>query len=245
MFAQLIKHLPRLFSDHAPVLLTLTTFVSNKKKVFQFDNFWLEYIGCHYAVTEAWNFSPHSNTMNAFSRLISHARSIIISWKNWDLNSIETNINRLEKEILETEALETMNDTDSNSSIILYPLYNKLVALQRQNSFKWAQWARLMWVQSGDQNTSFFHNIICIRNHQNTISFITDSNGTCFTDHNDIEKVFCDFFTNLWTEPSDNSISDVFQALLYSLPSISPEDGGFWLRKFPKKKFFMLFSPFL
>lgn len=84
-----------------------------------------------------------------------------------------------------------------------------------------------MWVQSGDQNTSFFHNIICIRNHQNTISFITDSNGTCFTDHNDIEKVFCDFFTNLWTEPSDNSISDVFQALLYSLPSISPEDGGF------------------
>lgn len=74
----LIKNLPRIFSDHAPLLLTLTHRISLKKKVFRFDNFWLDYIGCHDAVREAWNFKPHSNPMHAFSYLISRARSKII-----------------------------------------------------------------------------------------------------------------------------------------------------------------------
>ncbi|XP_039132268.1 uncharacterized protein LOC120269046 [Dioscorea cayenensis subsp. rotundata] len=36
-----IKHLSRLYSDHAPLILTLTPRFPFKKKVFRFDNYWL------------------------------------------------------------------------------------------------------------------------------------------------------------------------------------------------------------
>lgn len=111
-----IKHLPCLFFDQAPLLLTLTPHIIWNKKVFRFDNFWLEYIGCHYALRNAWNFIPHSNPMHAFTHFISHAKSNLISWKKRSLNSIESNINRLDLEILKAEAHEFMNGNINNSS---------------------------------------------------------------------------------------------------------------------------------
>lgn len=95
-----------------------------------------------------------------------------------------------------------------------------------------------MWVQCGDQNTSFFHNSILLHNHHSSISLITNSNGNCFTDNKDIEKVFCDFFLNLWTVSSDNSVLDVFQALSNDLPLLSPDDCDHFVSKVSKKEVF-------
>lgn len=216
-----IKHLPRLFSDHAPLLLTLSPRIFNRKKIFRFDNFWLDYIDCHSAVRHAWNFLPHSNPMHAFSHLISRTRAKLISWKKIGLCPIDASINNLELEILEAEARDQLNGSIDNSSDNLYSLYNKLAALHRQNYSKWAQRARLLWVHCGDLNTNFFHNSIRIRNHHNSISLINDPNGVCFTDRMDIDKIFCDFFSNLWTDSSNNTIVDIFHALPNDLPLVS------------------------
>ncbi|XP_039146778.1 uncharacterized protein LOC120283989 [Dioscorea cayenensis subsp. rotundata] len=97
-------------------------------------------------------------------------------------------------DLLEAEALDILNGYDRVSSNYLNALYNKLAALYRQSSSKWAQRARHMWVLCGDQNTSFFHNIIRSRNHYNAISVITDTSGNCFTDQKDIETVFSNSF---------------------------------------------------
>lgn len=97
-----IKHLPHTFSDHAPLLLTVSSHNSHKK-TFYFDNYWLEYIGCHSAIREAWDFIPHSNSMHAFFHLLTRARSKLLSWQASGLNSLETNINKLDLEILDVE----------------------------------------------------------------------------------------------------------------------------------------------
>lgn len=47
-----LTHFPRLFSDHAPLLLAIHTNMPRKPGLFRFDNFWLEYLGCHNAVRE-------------------------------------------------------------------------------------------------------------------------------------------------------------------------------------------------
>ncbi|XP_039138794.1 uncharacterized protein LOC120276131 [Dioscorea cayenensis subsp. rotundata] len=180
-----------------------------------------KWASCHDAVREAWNFKPHSNPMHAFSHLISRARSNLISWKNRGLCSIVSNISRLEMDILDAESMDAVYGNDYNAVELLYPLYNKLAALQRQNSIKWAQRARLMWVLCGDQNTSLFHNSIRSRNHQNSIPFITDSNGIGLLNSKDIENAFCDFYTNLWSDQSALSVEEVYLALPNDLPTIS------------------------
>lgn len=49
-------HLPRLFSDHAHLLLTINSNKTRKLGLFRFDNYWLDYLGCHDVVRNAFNF---------------------------------------------------------------------------------------------------------------------------------------------------------------------------------------------
>lgn len=59
----ILKHLPHTFSDHAPILLFDSPYNYCKSKIFHFNYYCLEYIGCHTAIKEAWNFFPHSSLM--------------------------------------------------------------------------------------------------------------------------------------------------------------------------------------
>lgn len=48
-----LKHLLRIFSDHAPFLLSFSFNKSHSSNLFCFNNYWLYYIGCHNAVRKA------------------------------------------------------------------------------------------------------------------------------------------------------------------------------------------------
>lgn len=109
----LVKHLPRFLSDHSPLLLMISPRVLNKKKIFRFENFWLDYLGCHSVVREAWHFKPHSNPMHAVSHLIARTRSMLLEWKSKGLDPLESDIDKLEASILEAgtkDGSSKMND---------------------------------------------------------------------------------------------------------------------------------------
>lgn len=55
------SHLTRSFSDHSPIFLTVNLLCTHKKRLFRLENFWVDYLGCHNCVRDAWNFSPHGN----------------------------------------------------------------------------------------------------------------------------------------------------------------------------------------
>lgn len=143
-------------------------------------------------------------------------------------------------DILDAENIDA--ESDSGTHHDLTSLYNKLSALQCQNSLKWAQRARLVWVQCGDNNSSFFHNSVRFHNHQNNISLICDSNRICFYDQFGIEQVFCSFFTNLWTETSGRSFEEILYALPNNLPFISPYDGEVLVRDVTNNEVYLAFQ---
>lgn len=49
-----LRHLVRIFSDHGPLLLSITLHNSHKRVLFHFANHWLNYIRCHLAVRRAY-----------------------------------------------------------------------------------------------------------------------------------------------------------------------------------------------
>lgn len=59
-----------------------------------------------------------------------------------------------------------------------------------------------------------------IRSHFNSITQILDSNGTPATDHSAIEQVFLNFYSNLWSNPSNISFVDILRALPSDLPRL-------------------------
>lgn len=67
-----LKLLPRIFSDHTPLLLAIHLISFISRKIFHFETYWLDYIGCINAIKEACNFSPHGNPMHSLSHLFAH-----------------------------------------------------------------------------------------------------------------------------------------------------------------------------
>ncbi|XP_039145509.1 uncharacterized protein LOC120282722 [Dioscorea cayenensis subsp. rotundata] len=121
----LVRHLPRFLSDHSPLLMTLVPRNVGKKKIFRFENFWLEYLGCHVSVRKAWNFVPHSNPMQGVSHLLSRTRDFLLDWKNKGLHPIEVGIEKLEKSIMEAEGKDgsdLWNDPDRRQEHEIAPV---------------------------------------------------------------------------------------------------------------------------
>ncbi|KAJ0983177.1 hypothetical protein J5N97_011432 [Dioscorea zingiberensis] len=86
-------------------------------------------------------------------------------------------IEKTEEDICLLESFENSSGYNDLNSIALRSSYNKHAALLKQNSIRWAQRARLMWLRNGDFNTAFFHNQARIRGHRNKISAIVNDQG--------------------------------------------------------------------
>lgn len=162
----------------------------NSRKIFWFDSFSLDYIGCINAVKDAWNFTPHGNPMHA----LSHTRIKVNLWRCARLNSLDFAIQSTEADILALEGTDSLNFDFSHD---LSDLSNKFANLQKKNALRWAQHAHLNWLLNGDLNTTFFHNLVRLQSHSKTISHIFDLNGSRFSNHADIENAFISFYTNL------------------------------------------------
>lgn len=221
-----LKHLPRTSSDHAPLLISASISVNWSVPVFRFDNNCLEYIDCHNAVKDAWNFMPHGNPLQACTHLLSHTRIKIKSWRSSGVSSIDKALASTEQEI----SLLEMTDAISNSNSLLMDLYGKFAALQRQNSVIWAQRARLLWVKDGDRNSRFFHNCTRIRSHINHISQIADHHRNITSDRSGIEDAFLQFYTNLWSSLNDIDFTEVLHTLPSDLPQIFETDAQLLIR---------------
>ena len=59
------KHLARTLSDHSMLFLKARLFAYRKSRIFRFDNYWLDYSGCHEAVINAWNATPNGSPLHA------------------------------------------------------------------------------------------------------------------------------------------------------------------------------------
>lgn len=84
-------------------------------------------------------------------------------------------------------ALESSEFADQVDASLLNDWYSRYTSLQRQSSTRWAQRAHMLWMNNGDQNTVFFHNNIRLLSHYNSISQISNSNGSFVTNNIDID----------------------------------------------------------
>lgn len=99
-----------------------------------FWNYWLEHPRCLEIVRNAWDFSPHSNPMHAFSHLLSRTIYNILNWRkdglnslDFDLKTLESHINSLEGELSRVSGGSADEGIDNlNSLRNLYNSYNSL-----------------------------------------------------------------------------------------------------------------------
>lgn len=77
----------------------------------------------------------------------------------------------------------------------------------------WKQKSRVMWLRTGDKNTSYFHSVSRTRRIKNTLTSIQDEHGVIQRGHMNIARDATNYFDNIYNSQNDISrhFPQVFQ----------------------------------
>ncbi|XP_050238477.2 uncharacterized protein LOC126687968 [Mercurialis annua] len=191
----LTHHLPRINSDHRPILVNLN--INNHSvqgnKPFRFLASWITHNDFQQVVASGWN--------NNFS-LQENVHQFTVNIRNWNTNvfgnvfkqkkNLMARISGIEK-YLESRPSQFLTTLESQ-------LQNELAEVLLREEALWIQKSRSDWIMFGDRNTSYFHAKFISRKKKNQVNMLKDSNGIWHNDETFLRNLAVSFYIKLFTE---------------------------------------------
>ncbi|XP_020678836.1 uncharacterized protein LOC110096995 [Dendrobium catenatum] len=196
-----IKHLPRLASDHCPILLNLINPAYRKNSKIRYEEVWSSYAAATGIVNSSWNKNMNGDPVNALNKKFKRVLKALYYWsksKHQDLMVLKENLLK-ENFDLQTEEAEAGGLSNNKLQQLKSKIHELNINLSRLNTW-WRQRAKTKWLVEGDSSSKFFHLYETGRRNSNWIHQIKDKDGIVTEDQSQIEKIFYDFFKNKWKE---------------------------------------------
>ncbi|GLT58776.1 hypothetical protein SLA2020_316440 [Shorea laevis] len=228
-----VYHLPRLSSDHCPILLSLNpTIPTVGDKPFRIEKFWLDHESFKDLVASEW---AHSNL--PISECSIQFKSSVRVWSRANFD----NIHKKKKEIL-ARLVGIQKALQFQNNLFLLNLEKELnqeyQLLLKNEEDLWFLKSRTQWIQDGDRNTKFFHVSTIKRRSYNRIMGLKDLHGTWSYDPDGIHNIVFSYFKELYTSSLDHSFHDSFTSIVrgpmvdyseWELLTALPSDAEIWL----------------
>lgn len=182
-----VLHLPRLNSDHNPILLRMEPKPIRRKPNFKVENWWL-LCGDFGEVCS----SALQGGGSDWKQVLGKVKGEISKWAaakprpDVELKKIEAEMAVLQQ--------NPASDPGRTEEFALLGNYN--VCLAKVEAY-WLQRSRLKWTSEGDRNTKFFHSVTATRRRKNSITMIKQNDGTWTVDGKKVRKAFVSFFQGL------------------------------------------------
>ena len=219
------KRLPRILSDHFPIILECGDF-SRGRRPFRFENMWLKADGFKERVKEWWDSYIFFGTPSYI--MACKLKALKTDLKKWN-EEVFGNVGVRKHELMsELAALDAVAETrhltreESNKRVQL------VVDLERTSlldEISWRQKSRALWLREGDKNTKFFHRLANSNRRYNSISSLS-INGVMSTDPDAISESIINFYSHLFEEEeSDRPLLDGLDF------SMIPAEDAIWLER--------------
>ncbi|XP_057432083.1 uncharacterized protein LOC130724829 [Lotus japonicus] len=210
-----IENLPRIHSDHCPLLLRCGGFDDTRgKRPFRFLAAWASHPLFQEVIENGWNQGD--------GRILSRLEHVQQRATDFNKNifgnifqrkrTCENRLKGVQRAIEEGETsslLRLEKDLQQEYGTILY-----------QEELLWYQKSREQWVRFGDRNTRFFHAQTVIRRKRNKIHGLVLPDGTWSTEQVKLVDAAQSFFQGQFASPA---ISDPEAINLQSLPRLRME----------------------
>ncbi|KAL4386017.1 hypothetical protein GQ457_09G012630 [Hibiscus cannabinus] len=187
-----VIHLPRVGSDHRPILLgTNLGNATPRQNSFKYLAAWQSHSGFDDMPVKAWNQQDHVvNNIKCFQ-------------KEDSLWNIETfgHIGKRKSQLLaRISGIERVNDCSSHLHFneLEARLKGELVEVLNHEEVLWFQRSRSQWILDGDRNTKYYHRVTKARHRRNTCFMIKLADEHWCSDKVLIRKGVVEFFKNLF-----------------------------------------------
>lgn len=184
-----IHHLPKITSDHCPLLLNLdhpNTF--HGIKPFRFEPMWVLESSFTEVVYQAW-----------FSRFLldeklDQTRNDLSVWNKEKFGNVYHHKKRALNRLRGIEKF-LQDHPDSLLHLKLQEeIQSELVSILDQEEVLWLTKSRMEWVTKGERNTSFFHKSVQIKRQKSRILALDNNVGETITDPKLVREHIRDFF---------------------------------------------------
>jgi hypothetical protein len=203
-----VRALTRAGSDHTPILIDAGSQAHFGNKIrFTFELSWLEQEGFHEMVAAEWAAGPVGKTpIQTWQNKIRHLRRFLRGWAK----NLSGKYKR-EKECLLAiiDALDIKAESaplSPNERNDLKTANEKLNKLRRDEEIKWAQRAKVKYIQEGGDNTKYFHLIANGKHRKKKIFQLEQDEGTIVGDDN-LKTYITEYYKKLFGNPEPSSVT--------------------------------------
>lgn len=193
-----MEHLPRINSDHSPLLISLEDNKKHKND-FLFQAAWLSH-----PYFQDLNVNNWKNNQSA----VDNVKETAAVLRDWIKNTFGNIFNRKRKLSARLVGIQKAMTANNHRGLIKleHKIRKELEAVLYQEEIFWFQKAREEWICSGDRNTSFYHTATNAKKTKRKIGQLQNNQGTWCNEENDIKHIIRDYFVDIFTKDQDEIV---------------------------------------
>ncbi|GAA0166977.1 hypothetical protein LIER_40288 [Lithospermum erythrorhizon] len=165
-------HLAMVGADHCPIFLDINVQTDKVKRLFVFDNRWLQKDGCEDVVRRAWSMKVTGSYWFQVREKIKNVRMALIEWCKLHKFNSRLRIDDIQAKIKQMFEHEHC-DQDG-----LHALERELDVAGGDEEAYWNIRSKEKQLKHGDKNTKFFHASVMIRQKCNMLMGMEEKMGS-------------------------------------------------------------------
>ena len=198
----IVKNLPITLSDHAPILLQMTTDRKMPNRRYQVENWSFGFNEVRSMVQSTWDLTIIGSPTYVMSRRLSLLRNCLRAWcldrkLFWGINW---------KQLYDTLHVYVRGINTLQEGMVFTQQHRSLLQDTSLAYAYWRQRIKTNYLQVGDLPSKLLFCRLRPRSQRNIIHMLQRSDGEWISNHNDIEDMIKKHFTTLFTS-SENSTS--------------------------------------
>ncbi|XP_042023084.1 uncharacterized protein LOC121770420 [Salvia splendens] len=211
-----LSNLPRISSDHGPILARCTIpRPPTRGSAFRFQNMWVRHEGFKSLIQDVWEEPTGASGLLNLQIKLARSKKALKAWNREVFSNIHSNLQEMEVRIAQGQAdfeadLTPRNRTEINKSIAEY-----ILLLRMEEDF-WRQKAALRWLPEGDKNTKFYQSWVKQKRVRLRIHSI-HANGREIADETELRNSAVEFFRSLLA-PDNPTLVEPDIDLIQELP---------------------------
>ncbi|XP_021826059.1 uncharacterized protein LOC110766949 [Prunus avium] len=212
-----LSHLPRVNSDHCPVLVSLDSnhYPERNCTPFRFQAMWMSHPDFPDFIHAHWN-TGDGNASQKAARL----KSSLISWNRQVFGCLFQNKRRLLARLAGIQRKLCLRH-NPHLCDLEDELTNNYNLLLEQEELFWLHKSRNTWLKEGDKNSRFFHLSTIIRRRRNKLEGLNNDAGAWTTDKTGMKQIVIDYFQGIFC--TSDPIGD-YSLLPHLFPQLEEAD---------------------